>query len=188
MSVTVQVVAALLASADGAHDTDVSWAGALAARVKFWEPPFRLAERSADVLVVTAATVAVNVPLVCVAAILMLAGTVMLPLLLDSATVAPPEGAGAESVTVQLEVPGALTVPGEQLRLPGTTVTLRLTEAVWFWPFRVAVIVAVWLLLTVPLVAVNVALLWPAETITLAGTGKVVLLLASVTVAALEAA
>ena len=117
----MQVVAALLASADGAHDTDVSWAGALAARVKFLEPPFRLAERSADVLVVTAATVAVNVPLVCVAAILMLAGTVMLPLLLDSTTVAPPEGAGAESVTVQLEVPGALTVPGEQLRLPGTT-------------------------------------------------------------------
>lgn len=44
------------------------------------------------------------------------------------------------------------------------------------------------MLLTVPLVAVNVALLWPAETVTLAGTGRAMVLLASATVAALEAA
>ena len=188
MSDTVQVVAALLPTAVGAHDTEEIWAGAMAARLKLSEPPFRLAVKSADVFALTAPTVAVNVPLVCVAAILMLAGTVMLPLLLDRATVAPPEGAGAESVTVQEEVPGALTVPGEQLRPLGTTGAVRPTMAVWFWPFSVAVIVAVWLLLTVPLVAVNVALLWPAGIVTLAGTGKVVLLLASVTVAALEAA
>ena len=45
----------------------------------------------------------------------------------------------------------------------------------------VAVMVAVWLLLTVPLVAVKVAVLWPAATVTLAGTGRVAELLASVT-------
>ena len=116
-------------------------------------------------------------------------GTVMLVLLLDSATLAPPAGADPDSVTVQVEVPGAVTVPGEQLKLPGTTVTARLTLADWLWPlFSVAVMVAVALLPTVPLVAVNVALPWPAATVTLAGTTKVALLLASVTVAALETA
>jgi hypothetical protein len=131
--------------------------------------------------------VAVKPPLVVPAATVRLPGTVTLALLLDKATFAPPVGAGADSVTVQVEVPGAMTVPGEQPRLPGTTVTLRLTLVVWFWLFRVAVMVAVWLLLIVPLVAVNVALLWPAGTVTFAGTGKVVVLLASETETALEA-
>ena len=135
----------------------------------------------------TAATAAVKEPLVWVAAIPMLLGTVTLALPLDSATVTV-VGAGADKVTVQEEVPGALTVPGEQLRLEGTTVTVRLTVVDWFWPFIVAVTVAVWLLETVPLVAVKVALLWFAGTVTLAGTGKVPVLLASETTAALEAA
>lgn len=51
----------------------------------------------------------------------------------------------------------------------------------------VAVTIAVWLLLTVPLVAVKVALLWPAGTVTLDRTGKVALLLASAIVTGLEA-
>ena len=72
-------------------------------RVKLWLPPFRLAARTADVLAVTAATVAVKEPLVCVAAIPTLLGTVMLALLLDNTTVAPPAGAGADNVTVQVE-------------------------------------------------------------------------------------
>ena len=42
------------------------------------------------------------------------AGTVMLALLLDNVTMAP-LGAAVVSVTVQVEVPGALTVLGEQL-------------------------------------------------------------------------
>lgn len=188
MSDTVHVVAALLPRVEGAHDTDVSWAGALAASVKPSELPFRLAVRSADVLTLSAPTVAVNEPAVFVAPILMLAGTVMPELLLDRAMVNPPDGAGADKVTVQAELPGALTVPGEQFRLPGTTRVVRLTVAIWFWPFSVAVIVAVWLLLTVPVVAVKVALLWPPGTVTLAGTGRVMALLASAIVAGLEAA
>jgi hypothetical protein len=47
---------------------------------------------------------------------------------------------------------------------------------------------ALWLLLTVPDVAVKVALLWPSATVTLAGTVSNPLLLASDTVAALRAA
>ena len=48
--------------------------------------------------------------------------------------------------------------------------------------------VAFWLLLTVPEVAVKVALLWPDATMTFAGTVSNPLLLASETVAALVAA
>ena len=155
-------------------------------RVKLCVPPFRLAARTADALAVIAATVAVKEPLVWLAAIPTVLGTVMLALLLDNTTVAPPEGAGADNVTVQVEVPGAMTVPGEQLRLAGTTVTLRLTLAVWLWPFSVAVIVTAWLPVIVPLVDENVALLWLAGTVMLAGTPKRTEVLLSETVTALE--
>jgi len=64
----------------------------------------------------------------------------------------------------------------------------RLIVACWLWPLRVAVTTAFWLLLTVPEVAVKVALLWPDVTVTLTGTVSTPLLLASETVAALLAA
>jgi len=60
--------------------------------------------------------------------------------------------------------------------------------ACWLWPLRVAVMVALWLLLTVPEVAVKVAVLCPDATVTLAGTVSKPLLLTSETVAALVAA
>ena len=47
---------------------------------------------------------------------------------------------------------------------------------------------ALWLLVTVPEVAVKLAVLWPVATVTLAGTVSTALLLASETVAALAAA
>ena len=136
----------------------------------------------------TAATLAVNVPLVWFAAMLTLPGTVTLALLLASATAAPLPGAGPDNVTVQLALPGAFTVPGVQLRLPGTTDTVRLTPVDWLCPFRSAVTVAVWLLPTVPLVTANAALLCPAATVTFAGTGSAALLLTSVTTTAPAAA
>jgi len=60
--------------------------------------------------------------------------------------------------------------------------------ACWLCPLRVAVTMALWLLLTVPEAAVNVALLWPDATTTFAGTVSNTLLLTSATVAALLAA
>jgi len=57
----------------------------------------------------------------------------------------------------------------------------------WLCPLRVAVTMALWLLLTIPEVAVKVALLWPDATTMLAGTVSNTLLLASATVAALLA-
>jgi hypothetical protein len=55
----------------------------------------------------------------------------------------------------------------------------------WLWPFSDAVMITVALLLRVPLVAVNVALFCPFEKDTLAGTGRLALLLDRVTVVAL---
>ena len=58
----------------------------------------------------------------------------------------------------------------------------------WLRPFKAAVTVAFWLLLTVPEVAVKAAMLWPVATVTLAGTVSIALLLVSETVAPLVVA
>src|SRR5579862_3706190 len=58
----------------------------------------------------------------------------------------------------------------------------------WLWLFKVAVTVALWLLLTLPEVAEKFALLWPEGTVTLAGTESNPLLLTSETTMALVAA
>jgi hypothetical protein len=180
------VLEALLPRVEGAQASDVSCAGALALRVKVWEAPLRVAVRRAVWLEVTAATVAVNVALLRPDAILTLAGTVTLVLLLDSVTLVE-LAAAAVKVAVQVEVPGAFTFAGEQVKLLNWAAANRMV-ACWFRPFSVAVTVAFWLLLTVPEVAVKVAVLWPVATVTLAGTVSNPLLLASETVAALVAA
>ena len=87
----------------------------------------------------TLAAVAMKEPELWPVAIARLAGTLTLPLLLDSASVAPPDGAGADNVTVQLAEPGAVTVPGEQFNDAGNTVTVRLTAADSCWLPSVAV-------------------------------------------------
>ena len=130
---------------------------------------------------------AVKVALLSPAPILTLPGTVTLALLLESVTLEALTAA-AVKVTVQVEVPGAFTVAGEQLKLLICAAAARLMVDGWLRPFKVAVTVALWLLLTVPEVAVKVALPWPDATTTLAGTVSNPLLLASVTVAALVAA
>jgi len=131
--------------------------------------------------------VAVKVALLRPAPILTLAGTVTAALLLDRVTLAALTAA-AVNVTVQVEVPGAFTVPGEQLKLLICAAAARLMVAGWLCPFKVPVTVAFWVLLTVPEVAVKVALPWPDVTTTLAGTVSNPLLLTSETVAALVAA
>jgi hypothetical protein len=67
-------------------------------------------------LEVTAATVAVKVALLSPEPILTLLGTVTLALLLDSATLVALEAAAVKAA-VQVEVPGAFTLAGEQIRL-----------------------------------------------------------------------
>ena len=131
-------------------------------RTKVCEALFRVAVSVAFWFEFTLATVALKVVLLCPAGILVLPGTVTLALLLERAIVAPPEGAAAVRVTVQVAVPGAFTVAGEQLRLLTCAGATRLNVTAWLWPLRVAVTAAFWLLLTVTVVAENVALLWPA--------------------------
>src|SRR5258706_3209047 len=120
----------------------------------------------------------------------MLLGTVTLALPLLSEMIEPPDGAAEVSVTVQAEVPGAFTVAGEQLKLLTRTVTgvVSVRVAVWVAPLRVAVMIAFCALLTVPLEAVKIALLWLAATVTLPGTATTALPLLSETELALATA
>jgi len=130
---------------------------------------------------VTLATLAVNPLEVWPAGMVTLPGTVMMALLLDKVTLAPPDGAGALNVTVQFADPGALTVPGEQLTVDGTTATVKLTAADCCCPLSVAVMLAFCAELRFPVVAETVVLVWPVKIVTLAGTESAAVLLARAT-------
>ena len=132
--------------------------------------PFRLAVSVAFVSLATAEAVAVNVAVVAPTATVTDPGTLAAPLSLDNATLAPPAGAAELNVTVQLLVPGVVTVAGVQLNPAGCSNGLSVTLAVRFTPPAEAVIVPVVALTTVPAVAANVVLDVPAETVTVAGT------------------
>ena len=98
-----------------------------------------------------------------------------------SLTVEPPAGAEVASCTVQTSVPADVG-SGLQVRLvtvPGVFVsdTFAVCEA----PARPAVITAVWLEVKLPAVAVNVAVLAPATTVTVGGTLRVAVLLPMLT-------
>jgi hypothetical protein len=124
--------------------------------------------------------VAVTIALLIPAAIFALPGTVTLVLPLSSVTLAALEAA-AVKVTVQVAGPGPVTAAGEQVRLLSCAAAARPMVACWLCPFRVAVTMTLWLLLTVPEVAAKVALLWPDATVTLPGTVSNALLLVSAT-------
>ena len=109
-------------------------------------------------------------------------GTVALALLLDRATLAPPAGAAALRVTVQLDVPALVKDVGVQLTPPTTTCACTVTAAVRLTPLAVAVTVAFWAVAGVPPVAVKPALVAPAATVTDPATVKAALLLESVTI------
>jgi hypothetical protein len=94
-------------------------AGAINPSEKVREPPLRLAVRVALVSALTLAAVAVKVALVDPAATVTEAGTLAEALLLDRLTLAPPPGAAAVSVTVQVLAPGVFTEAGLQLKLAG---------------------------------------------------------------------
>jgi hypothetical protein len=127
--------------------------------------------------------VTVNVALELPAATTTEAGTEATPaLLLDSATVIPPDGAAAASDTVPTAVPPAITEAG----LAETEVRRGLTVnvAVFVLPPLEAEIVTLVAVLTPVVVTVNVPVVLPAGIVMLAGTvATVVLLLVSVTTA-----
>jgi hypothetical protein len=110
-------------------------------------------------------------------------GIVTFELYSESATVNPAAGAAPDNVTVQFDVPGVLTVAGEQLSPLSVPGRLRLTVVVLLCPLQLAVSVAVWSTVTVPAVALKVLLLEPALIVILEGTVSVAWLLDKATVA-----
>jgi hypothetical protein len=104
------------------------------------------------------ATVAVKEALVSPVPTMTLLGTVMLALLENKATTEPPAGAAEVNETVQVDVPGAFTVAGEQPRLLGCEVTVKVMAADWFTPLSEPLTVTFPAVVTVPVVAAKVAL------------------------------
>ena len=136
-----------------------------------------------EVLLATGLVVMVNVAVVAPAATVTLDGTcVAVVLLLDSVTTAPFEEAGPVNVTVPVDEDPPITEVGLKLTpLRVSAVTVKL--AVLVTP-KIAVIVTEVLLATGLVMMVNVAVVAPAATVTLAGTcAAAVLLLDSVTTA-----
>ena len=117
-----------------------------------------------------------NDPVLAPAGITVDDGTVTFALLLAKETEAPPLGAAAVSVIVQVELPAPLSEAGLQDSPPiSAEAAVRLKPVVVEEPFAVAVIVTGVVAETLPAVAVNVAVLLPAATVTEAGTVSAVL-------------
>jgi hypothetical protein len=186
--VTVQLALCPFFSLPGGQFTDLICVCPDRFSVAVCETPLAVAVMIAVSSAVIAATVTVNPAEVAPEATVTLPGTVAFPLLLDSATASPPPGAAPLKVTVQLEVPGAFTLDGLQDKPLGNTPAVKLTGVLTLSPFRVAVSAAVWALLTVPAVAVNVPLLALAAIVTLAGTVSKPVLLDRLAVIVVDAA
>ena len=133
-------------------------------------------------LAIVAAAVAPKVAVVAPAETVTDAGTVSEALLLASATLAPPVGAFSESVTVQVLTALWPRLVALQAMPDTSTGASRPIVAVCELLPSVAVTVALWLLAIVAAaVALKVAVVAPAATVTEAGTVSEPLLLASVT-------
>jgi len=90
--------------------------GATRLKVAAWDEPFKVAVTVALWLVVIVPRVAVKFAEVLLAGTVTAAGTVSVALLVESATMAPPAGAGWFKVTVQVLEPPDRTLAGLQLR------------------------------------------------------------------------
>jgi hypothetical protein len=134
-------------------------------------------------LLVRVAVVALKIAEVAAAETVTEAGTVRVELVLVRVTLAPPVGAGWVKVTVQVLEAFCPRLVGlqasEETRTGATRLTVVLAELLLY----VAVMVALELLPMVVVVAVKVAEVAAAETVTAAGTVRVELVLVRVTLA-----
>lgn len=111
---TVHVVDWPDSKADGEQFNVERITGATALRVNVLDMPDLVAVNNAVWFAVMAPTVAVKLAELAPAATVTLAGTVTFAFPLVRVTTAPPDGAFALSVTVHVEVPGAVTEEGVQ--------------------------------------------------------------------------
>ena len=125
---------------------------------------------------------AVKVPVVAAAATVIEAGTLSTGLELVRVTAAPPVGAGCVSVTVQVVEAFCPRLLGLQASEDTNTGITKDKVVVCCALFRLPVIVALWLVVNGPVVAVNVWVVNPAATVTVEGTVTLALLLLSPTV------
>jgi hypothetical protein len=157
-----------------------------------WATPPKEAEIVTRVSVLTAVVVTVNVAVVAPAGTVMLAGTLAAPLLLESATCAPPVGAAPLSVTVPVgDCVPPVTLAGFSVseETVGSGGDVTLSVAVWATPPKDAETVTVVDADATLVVTVKLALVAPAATVTLESTvAAVVLLLESATCAPPEGA
>ena len=128
-------------------------------------------------MVVRVPAVAAKVAEMAPAATVTEAGTVSEALLSERATVLPPVGTAWFRVTVQVVDVPEFTLVGLQARAVTSMGATRVKLAVWEALFSVAVMVAVWLVVMVPRLAVKVVEVLLAGTVTEAGTLSAVLLL-----------
>ena len=139
---------------------------------------------SADVAVATDDVEMVKVPVVCPWAIVMLAGTVAAPLLLDRFTCTPPKAAGTARVTVPVADWPPVTVSGLMLTpvmAPVPSATGLITAVVDTELAEFAVMVAMTERVTEEVATVKLPLDCPCGTMMLAGTVAAALLLARFT-------
>lgn len=139
---------------------------------------------------VTAATGAANVLLVAPEGTVTEAGAVTEALLLASATAKPPVGAAAVSATVQVSVPAPVKakVVQEKVLRAAVAAGTRLMVAEAVRPASLAVTVARWLLVRLPVLAEKEAFVAPLATATELGTVRAERELESLTVVVAVAA
>ena len=111
------------------------------------------------------------------------AGMVRLGLAVDSDIVIPPEPAGLVRPTIQVADTPEEREPAAQLRELRAAGARMVRAAAWELPLRLAVTLAPTSDVVAPAVAVNVAAVAPAKTVSEPGTDSAALLLANATVA-----
>jgi hypothetical protein len=146
------------------------------------ETLFSVAVRVALWLVLSAAVVAAKVAVVEPAATAIDAGTVRALAVLVRVTVTPPAGAAWFRVMVQVLDAFGPRLLGKHVKDDGVVTATRLTVVLAETLFSVAVRVAIWLVVSVVVVAAKVAVVEPAARAIDAGTVRALAVLVRVTV------
>jgi len=165
----------------GLQLTPVTSVGATRVKLAVCEAPFKLAVTAALCVLVSVPAVAVKVAVVAPGVTVTDAGTLKAALLLATATTLPPAGAAWLNVIVQVVEELAFTLAGLQDRPVTTMGATKVKLAVCVVPFKLALTVALCVVIGVPPAARKVAVIPPAGTVTDTGTVNHELLLARAT-------